>query len=715
MAKITNIEIRPLLGNPQYNNRVFVSTEGFDAKRHRLILRVDQKFYDELRGFFIKDLYINPQNTNATHPLSLHMPDMSSYLSVYAQLYDYKSDEIKSTKRQDFKKTLFTWQKDEGLVSVSEGNFNVFWNNKRRVVKVEGPYDAKGLLADEVKAGERYKFIATPNQNLSETQMLSVKWAYKYDDGELIPFKNHEERISESGNAVMTCLFHATPKNIKVYAYFFEPSEKVMVEFSNFGKPEEVQEATKLIENLEEKPNEGEKKGKCFCNRDITEEEFKNIFEKLRDSEPKVKRDSKYVLLNAKNCEINSTERNIKKLTAEFNTIINRYKINLCIQKIHLLSQVYWESDRFRTSLEYGNGNRYEPGRHPEAEKNGNIKIGDGARYRGRGFMQLTWRNTQIKYLKYAQKNLNNTLVGVKETEIEERENNYQILISDKLRYSLDSAGWFWSIEGKADFQKKQNKVKYKEILDKTLNEISLFGDTYQERISIIVNGGVNGKEERAKYYSELKKIFNYTECINNSDVSKDKNENIETISDNVQNKAHVTFDENISDERKIIVSKKTLNILNAAAKASNSTNVIITSTIRSTRRQAEAMYTNEENNKHISYHAPGQAVIKVYKEGKRKKISKEMIINNMDIEIKEQYKNGKRVSLHCVPDEEYKKLNIIDISYTRGNINAEQFIINLSKDINVAQIIQPVSKKIIQKNIRYDTGEAAIHVEIKQ
>ncbi|KAA0129933.1 hypothetical protein FY557_04285 [Chryseobacterium sp. SN22] len=710
LPTITDIKIKNSSGNKN-SNTILVSTREFDPNTHRIILRVNNKFYDDLK-YHMKDVVIDQGGSR------FQLPGMNESLTIYAQLYDYKNDRIICTKKKDFTKILGSWglALGDSIMSTQNDYFNLFWNSNRKVVKVNGPFDEDGKLQAEVKPGERYYFTAQPNQKLHDVELLSAKWEYQYDDGNPVLFKNHHETI-KNGYSAMDCEFHADPRKIKVFAYFRERNENVMVEFGNFGKTEdideEIQEAVKPEENVEAKAKENEKKtGKCFCNRNITEDEFKNIFEKLRDSEPTVKRDSKYALLSAKNCKINSIERNIKKLTAEFNTIIDRYKINLCIQKIHLISQVYWESDRFRTSLEYGDGNRYEPGKHPEAETNGNTVIGDGSRYRGRGFMQLTWRNTQIKYLKYAQKNLSNTLVGVKEIEIEKRVNDYQTLISDKLRYSVDSAGWFWSIEGKADFQKKQNKLKYKEILGKTLNEISLFGDKYQERISIIVNGGSEGKEERTKYYSELKKIFNYTKCINNLEISKDKTE---PIPDNVQNIAYITFDKNISDERKIIVSKKTLNILNTAARASNSTNVFITSTIRSTRRQAEAMYTNEENSKHISYKAPGQAVINVYKEGKRKKLSKEMIINNVDMEIKKQYKNGKRVSLHCVPDEEYKKLNIIDISYTRGNINAEQFIINLSKNMNVAQIIQPISKKITQKNVKYDTGEAAIHVEIKQ
>lgn len=726
-ATITGIGLKPSPVNNNYQ-RIFITTDGFDENRHRLILRVGGKFHDDLTNFFFKDLMItaDKDSQNILNPLFWE-PETS----IYAQLFDYKEDRVIATFRQDFAKSFLVWQKEEALQKVSENYFNLYWHTDRKVVKVQGPYDQKGNLVASVKEGENYKFLATPNQKLNKVETLSVKWGYRYDDGDFVLFKNHSEKITADGKNMMTCSFHKDPAKIKVYAFFVKESEDVMVEFSNSGKENYVSENTAYDENTiheEVPPVEKNNTGKCFCNRALTEDEFKNIFEKLRDSEPAVKRDSRYKLFGATNCKISISDKNIKKITEEFNKIVDRYKIDKCIQKIHFLSQIYWESDRFRTTLEYASGNAYNPGIHPEAEKNGNTKAGDGPLYKGRGLLQLTWRNSQIQYLKYVQKVLGGSLTGILEKDLEKRENKYHELISDKIIYAMDSAGWFWSIHGKADFQKKQNKIKYREIVDKTLNEISLFGDKYQERISIIVNGGGNGKTERKGYYASLKQIFNYKECINNtgntgnqpspnqaSNTNPPESNTPPASAGSTAGKKFVVFDKNISEDRKKIVSEKTLNIVNNAAQASDSKNVIISSTIRSTRRQAEAMYTNEQNGNHINYKAPGKAVVNVYKTGKRQNLSKEAIINNMDKEIINQYRNGKRVSLHCVPDDEYRKLNIIDVSYTRGKINAEQFIRSISKNPNVQKIIQPISPNITGDKISYDTGEAAIHIEIKQ
>ena len=39
----------------------------------------------------------------------------------------------------------------------------------------------------------------------------------------------------------------------------------------------------------------------------------------------------------------------------------------------------------------------YDPGRHPLAAAMGNTQLGDGKRYRGRGYVQLTWKNNYAK------------------------------------------------------------------------------------------------------------------------------------------------------------------------------------------------------------------------------------------------------------------------------------------------------------------------------
>ncbi|KAB1067045.1 hypothetical protein F6U93_11525 [Tamlana haliotis] len=264
--------------------------------------------------------------------------------------------------------------------------------------------------------------------------------------------------------------------------------------------------------------------GDCYCNRDLTVEEFSRIIKRLRKSEGLGGK----TIFNHSNCLIPDSDKTYERLTEEFNKTTKRYNINKCIQKIQFISQIYWESGRFTTALEISNGERYNPGNHSDSEKMGNTIAGDGPKYRGRGFMQLTWRNTQIKYLKEVAKDTEGELKGKTDNELELRENNYEKYISDNLHYAMDSAGWFWTSYKKIAFRTKASKSKYVNILGKSLNEVALYDDKYVNIISTFVNGGGNGKIEREKYYNVLKQVFrfDYT-CVNNENrqeiISGDK------------------------------------------------------------------------------------------------------------------------------------------------------------------------------------------------
>lgn len=257
LPTITDIKIKNSSGNKN-SNTILVSTREFDPNTHRIILRVNNKFYDDLK-YHMKDVVIDQGGSR------FQLPGMNESLTIYAQLYDYKNDRIICTKKKDFTKILGSWglALGDSIMSTQNDYFNLFWNSNRKVVKVNGPFDEDGKLQAEVKPGERYYFTAQPNQKLHDVELLSVKWSYRYDDGELIKFKNHNEIIS-SGFNMMDCIFHNEPKKIKVYAYFFDPNEKVMVEFSNFEKPQDMTDGNDLTA-------EETKKSKVDTNQAIQE------------------------------------------------------------------------------------------------------------------------------------------------------------------------------------------------------------------------------------------------------------------------------------------------------------------------------------------------------------------------------------------------------------------------------------------------------------
>ncbi|PLY05393.1 MAG: hypothetical protein C0625_15305 [Arcobacter sp.] len=254
----------------------------------------------------------------------------------------------------------------------------------------------------------------------------------------------------------------------------------------------------------------------CYCGRNFTVDEVKNIVEELRNSESFLEGD--YDLFTIKT-NIPSSDKTYEKFTKELNKTFNKYDINTCIRKIHFLAQIYHETNRFRSSEEEGSssylsGKSYYP-------------------FYGRGLMQLTWKgNSGSGHTGYKQyfDYLNRT----------DYLTNYNEVGSD-IELVFDSAGWFWEqgktlssstpgtwnapsfpgIVGTAVGNEQASSEK--QILSYgnntqiygTLNLNLLADNDWIDTISWLVNGGGNGFQERRDYLKDIKGIMDYENCIN--------------------------------------------------------------------------------------------------------------------------------------------------------------------------------------------------------
>ena len=237
----------------------------------------------------------------------------------------------------------------------------------------------------------------------------------------------------------------------------------------------------------------------CFCHRDFTVDEVKNIIQQLRDSEPSVKKMLGYSLFSASNCNIPASEATYENFTKELNIAMKKYDINTCLRKIHFLAQCYHESAHFSTSQELGSekylkGKPYYP-------------------YIGRGIIQLTHSGETAdaigykQYFEYIGRN--------------DYKKNYALLNQD-LHLAVDASGYFWK-RGKllnagdllnARYPNPSGvKVKYQKtkLSTHTTIDINLVADDDNTRqVTFLVNGGQYAIEERISYVNELKRIFNY-------------------------------------------------------------------------------------------------------------------------------------------------------------------------------------------------------------
>ena len=278
-------------------------------------------------------------------------------------------------------------------------------------------------------------------------------------------------------------------------------------------------------------------KGECFCYRDFSVEEFKNIILEMRVFSKNSVKD----LFYKKNCPLSEEDKTFERLTEEINKSFKEWEINTCMRKIQFLAQCYHESAFFSTTLEFASGEYYNPPNpqkatiktHPEAIQHGHTKEGDGPRYKGRGIIQQTWRDTQISYYKSVVKRFPNYFLNkeINEADVEkelfnrrpiykevyydgsgqkkEYQCDYAALIARDLFLSCDSAGWFWG--------------EYKLRQKKTLNYFSDFGIYGNGTITWMVHGGGNTIATRLKLYRHLRdNVFDYSnKCINKIKLNK--------------------------------------------------------------------------------------------------------------------------------------------------------------------------------------------------
>lgn len=197
-------------------------------------------------------------------------------------------------------------------------------------------------------------------------------------------------------------------------------------------------------------------KGKsCYCNKDLTEEEVKDLIKTIN---------GKDTIWGSQNCNID--DKSYASLTFQLNAMFRKYGLNECIQKIAFLAMTSVETGFFQTA----------------GEISGNTASSQYF-YKGRGLLQLTGDGNQpVMYSDYQQK------IGTAHDIIGNPD-----LVAQKLFLAVDSGGWVWnqikapswpargkkSDETQTEFEAKMRAFEWKRNkfpkgLSKSLNEITL-------------------------------------------------------------------------------------------------------------------------------------------------------------------------------------------------------------------------------------------------
>ncbi len=166
------------------------------------------------------------------------------------------------------------------------------------------------------------------------------------------------------------------------------------------------------------------------------------------------------------------------------NAALTRHGITTSYQKAHFLAQCYHESAHFETTIEFASGEGYNPGQHRDAIRRGNTEMGDGPKYKGKGLIQLTWKNNYAAYSRYR---------GINFIDSPD-------LIASDMYNAVDASCWFWRNIG-GIYKKYNANGDINVLIEHEKDNVDL--------ITLAVNGGYNGLAERKEIFAAIKREWN--------------------------------------------------------------------------------------------------------------------------------------------------------------------------------------------------------------
>ncbi|MBL8484001.1 MAG: hypothetical protein JNJ60_17520 [Rhodocyclaceae bacterium] len=159
------------------------------------------------------------------------------------------------------------------------------------------------------------------------------------------------------------------------------------------------------------------------------------------------------------------------------NKLCPGYEIDTAPEYAHFLAQACHETDHFRTLREYASGKAYE-----NRADLGNTRPGDGMRFKGRGIFQTTGRANYLQ-------------LGIRKGRRDMFVNNPELL--EQPEYAVWSACEYWATRNLNDAANHADSDRLKKKYRGAVIDVSPV-----EFISLTINGGYNGMDDRKKYYA---------------------------------------------------------------------------------------------------------------------------------------------------------------------------------------------------------------------
>ena len=162
------------------------------------------------------------------------------------------------------------------------------------------------------------------------------------------------------------------------------------------------------------------------------------------------------------------SDAKIEELATSLNDVFLRYEIDTPLRVCHFLAQIIHESGGFKYNQEIWGPTKAQK-RYDGRKDLGNVNEGDGYKYRGRGYIQLTGRFNYER----AGRDLGMDFV------------NIPGLVATA-PWNMIVAGWFWHLRNLIDYSDKDSI----------------------EDVTVRVNGGYNGIKDRRKWLEKSKQVL---------------------------------------------------------------------------------------------------------------------------------------------------------------------------------------------------------------
>jgi predicted chitinase len=176
----------------------------------------------------------------------------------------------------------------------------------------------------------------------------------------------------------------------------------------------------------------------------------------------------------------------------DINYMMELFEINTPLRKAHFLAQIAHETGELVYSEEVASGADYE-----NRTDLGNVQVGDGKKFKGKGLLQITGRTNYTNCENY----LRNTVAKYKELDITSSIEKAKQLATDP-ELAVLSSGYYW----------KKLRPKLNAVADKDdLYWVSVYINGYQKQVNPYYpdkDKEPNNMRDRAAMLLRAKQVF---------------------------------------------------------------------------------------------------------------------------------------------------------------------------------------------------------------